>query len=82
MASAVAGNGEQRAVSPRALSRSSCLGPEGETSETDERHVYRVPCRFSLDPPSVRKEDRRRDFLSGRESPQIRTRSYLGSQPR
>jgi len=61
VASAVAGNGEQRAVSPRALSHSSCLGPESETSETDERHVYR---RFSLDPRSVWKEDHRRDFLS------------------
>lgn len=70
VASAVAGNGEQRAVSPRALSRSSCLVPPGPSRRRNERdrrttRVLRaVPCRFS--PRSAEGGPSSRDFLSAR----------------
>lgn len=86
VASAVAGNGEQRAVSPRALSHSSCLGPESETSETDERHVYRqydVPSIFSWSAQRAERGPSLRFPLRAwakREPLQIRARSYIGDQ--
>jgi len=80
VASAVAGNGEQRAVSPRALSHSSCLGGRGR----NERNRRTTRVRFSLDPHSVRKEVPSLRFplraRAKREPLEIRARPYIGVQ--